>query len=118
MLVPVSGVERSSDAGVWAVLTLSGEIDLDVVPQVREAVDELVAEGRVNLVWDLADVSFMDSAGLGVLVYTTRSVEARQGRVRLAGAHVQVCRLLELTGLDAVVERYPDVASAAEQAPA
>ncbi|AJE83654.1 MULTISPECIES: STAS domain-containing protein [Streptomyces] len=113
MQVPVSGVERSSDAGAWAVLALFGEIDLSVVPQVREAVDELVSGDRVKLVWDLAGVSFMDSAGLGVLVYTMRSVEASGGSVRLAGADAQVRRMLELTGLDTVIEGYPDVASAA-----
>lgn len=101
MLVPVSGVERSSDAGAWAVLTLFGEVDLEVVPRVREAVDELVSAGRVDLVWDLSRVSFMDSAGLGILVYTMRAVEAAQGGVRLAAAPAQVLRLLTLTGLGA-----------------
>ncbi|MFD4024373.1 STAS domain-containing protein [Streptomyces sp. NPDC058576] len=112
-MVPVSGVERISDVGAWAVLSLFGDIDVHVVARVREAVDELVCDGRVHLVWDLEGVSFMDSAGLGVLVYTMRSVEAREGSVRLAGPDQQVRRLLELTGLDAVVECHPDVASAA-----
>ncbi|MFB7651465.1 MULTISPECIES: STAS domain-containing protein [unclassified Streptomyces] len=114
-MVPVSGVERVSDAGAWAVLALFGEIDVYLVARVREAVDELVSEGRVHLVWDLEGVSFMDSTGLGVLVYTMRSVEAREGSVRLAGPDGQVRRLLELTGLDAVVECHPDVASATER---
>ncbi|WP_247706978.1 STAS domain-containing protein [Streptomyces liliiviolaceus] len=113
MPVPVSGVERSCDVGAWAVLALSGEIDLGAVPRVREVVGELVAEGRVHLVWDLREVSFMDSAGLGVLVAAVRSAEARQGEVRLAGVGPQVSRLLELTGLDAVIGVYADVPSAA-----
>ncbi|MGW6009160.1 STAS domain-containing protein [Streptomyces sp. NPDC055210] len=113
MSVPASGVERSRDVGAWAVLALSGDFGLAAVPWVREVVGELVAEGRVHLVWDLSEVSFMDSAGLGVLVAAVRSVEARQGEVRLAGASPQVCRLLELTGLDAVIGVYADVPSAA-----
>ncbi|MFI7345958.1 STAS domain-containing protein [Streptomyces sp. NPDC049936] len=83
----------------------------------RDAVDELVSEGHVHLVWDLEGVSFMDSTGLGVLVYTMRSVEAREGSVRLAGPDGQVRRLLELTGLDAVVECHPYVALARRPRP-
>lgn len=113
MVVPVSGVERSDDAGMWAVLALSGEIDQAVVPLLREAVDELVAESRAHLVWDLRDVTFMDSAGLGVLVYAVRVAEAGQGSLRLAGVNPQVGHLLELTGVDAVVGTYADVTSAA-----
>ncbi|MFI5805957.1 STAS domain-containing protein [Streptomyces sp. NPDC051561] len=112
MWVPGSGVERSPDVGTWAVLTLHGEIDLAACPLVREAVDELAAAGRGQVVWDLGGVSFMDSAGLGTLVYAMRSAEARQGSVRLAGAGIQVRRLLELTGLEQVFGMYPDVAAA------
>ncbi|NEE09094.1 STAS domain-containing protein [Streptomyces sp. SID7499] len=112
MVVPVSGVVRSGDAGMWSVLVLSGEMDVEMAPLLRAAVAELVAQGRVHLVWDLAAVTFMDSACLGTLVYAMRSTEARQGRMRLAGAGTQVRRLLELTGLDTVLGTYKDLASA------
>ncbi|MFD0305274.1 STAS domain-containing protein [Streptomyces sp. NPDC127119] len=105
-------MERSRDCGTWAVLTLSGEMDLATVPLLREAVDELVVAGRAHLVWNLQAVSFMDSSGLGVLVYAMRSTEAVKGCVRLAGAGQQIRQLLELTGLDTVIEQYPDVPSA------
>ncbi|MFJ4716485.1 STAS domain-containing protein [Streptomyces sp. NPDC088785] len=111
----MSRVERSRDAGGWAVLAFTGELDLAMVPAVREAADELVAAGRVHLVWDLSGVTFMDSAGLGVLVHTVRAAEARQGAVRLAAASAQVHRLLELTGVHAVVDTYADVSAATEK---
>ncbi|MEW2573035.1 STAS domain-containing protein [Streptomyces sp. NPDC047070] len=114
MLVPAFGVRRSGEVGVWAVLRLSGEVDLQVVPRVRAAVDELIAAGRLHMVWDLHEVTFMDSAGVGVLAYTVRSVESRAGQVRLAGAGAQVCRLLELTGMDTVVAMFPDVTAASQ----
>ncbi|MGW3335261.1 STAS domain-containing protein [Streptomyces rubiginosohelvolus] len=112
-MVPVSGVERISDVGAWAVVSLFGDVDVHLVARVREVVNELVGEDRVHLVWDLKGVSFMDSAGLGVLVHTMQAVEAREGSVRLAEPSEQVLRLLELTGLDEVIECYPDVAAAA-----
>ncbi|GAA3726309.1 STAS domain-containing protein [Streptomyces tremellae] len=112
MPIPASGVERSRDVGGWALLVLWGEADAAVVPALRAAVDALVAQHRAHMVWDLQDVTFMDSAGLGCLVYAMRLAEARQGVVRLAGAVPQVLRLLDLTGLGTVVEVFPDVRSA------
>ncbi|EGJ73760.1 putative anti-sigma factor antagonist [Streptomyces sp. Tu6071] len=114
-MVQVPDVERVADAGQWAVLALTGEVDLSLVTRVREAVDELVADGRVWVVWDLKRVNFMDSSGVGVLVYTMRSVEEHNGSVRLAGLSGQVRRLLTLTGMDTEIDCYPDLASASDQ---
>ncbi|GGN32605.1 anti-sigma factor antagonist [Streptomyces kronopolitis] len=112
MLVPASSVRRTGDCGPWAVVVLAGEVDLCLVPELREVIDALTAEDRAWLVLDLEQVTFMDSSGLGVLVYGIRGAEALGGGLRLAGPGVQVRRLLELTGLDGVVEVYEDVAGA------
>ncbi|GAA1945167.1 STAS domain-containing protein [Amycolatopsis minnesotensis] len=112
MLVPTSAVPLPDHSGRWAVLAPSGEVDLALAPVLREAIDALVAEDRVWIVLDMTLVSFLDSAGLGVVVYGMRRVERRRGSLRLAGAGAQVRRLLELTGLDGAFEAFPDVEAA------
>lgn len=112
MLVPTSGVQLSEGSGRCAVLTVSGDVDRDLVPAVRAALDELIAEGRVQIVLDVKNVTFMDSAGLGALVYGMRSSEAEQGGLRVAGAGMQVRRLMKLSGLDEAVAMFPDVDTA------
>ncbi|MFJ1901217.1 MULTISPECIES: STAS domain-containing protein [unclassified Streptomyces] len=112
MQVPTSSVQLSEGSGRCAVLVISGDVGRDLIPAIRAALDELIAEGRVRIVLDVQNITFMDSAGLGVLVYGMRNSEAEQGGLRLAGAGMQVRRLLNLSGLDEVISVFPDVDAA------
>ncbi|MGW0712558.1 STAS domain-containing protein [Streptomyces sp. NPDC002643] len=69
--------------GEWAVLRVSGEMDLVTSPVLRQRVHEAVAEGRRSLVLDLSGVVFCDSSGVGVLIATRRLIRSCQGRLRL-----------------------------------
>ena len=52
----------------WAVLSVTGEVDVYTAPKFRERLIELVSEGKYQIVVDLEGVDFLDSTGLGVLV--------------------------------------------------
>jgi stage II sporulation protein AA (anti-sigma F factor antagonist) len=54
-------------------------------------------------------VSFIDCAGLGVVVAVRREVDAAGGRLVLAGPSPAVSRLLDLTGLSAALPVVDDV---------
>jgi anti-sigma B factor antagonist len=90
-----------------AVLRAVGEIDLLTVEQLRAALDQALAGARRTVVVDLRGVSFMDCAGIGLLVETRDRVRRRNLRLRiLAGPAVaRTVALLDLTAvLDLVVE--------------
>ncbi|MGK5641245.1 STAS domain-containing protein [Streptomyces sp. URMC 126] len=106
------------DQGNWAVLRVSGEMDLVTSPAVRQRVHDAVAEGRRSLVLDLGEVRFCDSSGVGVLIAARRLMRSCQGRLRLIlpaqgaveGSHVN--RVLAALGVRRLFEVYPDLASA------
>ncbi|MFJ7149524.1 STAS domain-containing protein [Streptomyces sp. NPDC100445] len=79
MAFNVTGGER----GEWAVLRVSGELDLMTSPVLRQRVHDVVAEGHHSLVVDLSDVFFCDSSGVGVLIAARRLIRSCQGRLRL-----------------------------------
>jgi anti-anti-sigma factor len=83
---------------------LAGELDMAAAFRLEPELDRLLAAGDVRaLVLDLADVGFVDSAGLGALL----SIRERTGRlgIELAIARPSdaVRRLLELAGSDDVL---------------
>jgi anti-anti-sigma factor len=109
--------------GEWAVLHVSGEMDLVTSPVLRQRVHEAVADGRRRLVLDLSGVVFCDSSGVGVLIATRRLMRSCRGRLRLIlppdvrpgggqaeGAHVN--RVLAALGVRRLFDVHPDVASA------
>ncbi|WP_069816011.1 STAS domain-containing protein [Streptomyces sp. TP-A0874] len=105
----------------WAVLQVSGEMDLVTSPTVRQRVHEAVAEGRRSLVLDLSGVRFCDSSGVGVLIAARRLMRSCQGELRLIlpargaeeGSHVN--RVLTALGVRRLFEVYPDVATAVDR---
>ncbi|MEI5099327.1 STAS domain-containing protein [Streptomyces sp. PmtG] len=105
----------------WAVLRVSGEMDLLTSPVLRQRVREAVADGRRDLVLDLSDVLFCDSSGVGVLIATRRLMRSCRGRLRLIlpargaveGSHVN--RVLAALGVRRLFDVYPDAARAVDE---
>ena len=93
---PVTGVRRESGA---AVVGLAGELDLYNANDVREALIALCAEEPARLVVDLAEVTFIDSTALGVLI-EARSRMANRRAFLLAAPGMETQRALEISGLD------------------
>ncbi|MFD7235627.1 STAS domain-containing protein [Streptomyces syringium] len=109
------------EQGDWAVLRVSGEMDLVTSPAVRQHVHDAVAEGRRSLVLDLGEVRFCDSSGVGVLIAARRLMRSCQGRLRLIlpaqgavdGSHVN--RVLGALGVRRLFEVFPDLDSATDE---
>jgi anti-anti-sigma factor len=83
----------------YVLITVAGEIDIATAPQLRERLTALAASGR-PLVVDLAQVSFLDAAGLGVLAGTAHRARARGTSLHVISARPQIRRLFAITGLD------------------
>ena len=92
----VSGSDADS------VVRLVGDIDLHTAPRLEQELRELVEAGARSIVADLADVSFMDAAGLTALVRTVNRLHACGGRLHLRSPSRSVEKLLRLTSLDIV----------------
>jgi anti-anti-sigma factor len=106
--VAVTGVEKRDGA---IVVSLAGELDLYNAEDVRAALLECCAQEPAVLVLDLAEVTFIDSTALGVLI-EARSRLADRGGFRLAAPGLEVRRALEVSGLDKHLSVFDTVAEA------
>ncbi|WP_051837258.1 STAS domain-containing protein [Streptomyces sp. NRRL F-2580] len=101
--VPLVRVERG-ERGV--VVRVSGEIDLDRAPQLRDALHTVITrpdgpdgpDGPDEIVVDLAELTFCDSSGLNALLQARLTAQEHGRRIRLHAPASQVMHLLELTG--------------------
>jgi anti-sigma B factor antagonist len=81
------------------VVSLSGEVDLAVAPDLQERLDDLLAQGATEIVVDLSGATFLDSIALGVLVGALEQCESAGGKLRLVVTEPRVLKVLEITGL-------------------
>ena len=112
---PVAGIDRHEGA---IVIRLVGELDLYNAPEVRSALLEVCAEEPGRLVVDLAEVDFVDSTALGVLIEARARLANRQSFL-LAAPGRETHRALTISGLDRHLAVHDSVESAlAAQLPA
>ncbi len=100
--------------GNCQVVILVGEVDIAGVPSLKSFVEEKIADGTVDLVYDLSRVDAIDSTGLGFLVWSRKRVREQSGRLRLVTDRPQVQRVLKLTGLGRLFETYLTLQEALE----
>jgi anti-sigma B factor antagonist len=80
-------------------VVLSGELDLSSAPKLRACLAELASAGVIHIVIDLANVTFIDSTGISLLVTDLKRSSASGGSLVVRNATPQAMRVFQITGL-------------------
>ena len=83
------------------VVAVAGEVDVSNADQLRAALDERLGAGAPELTVDLAEVPYIDSTGIGVLVGAAHRVAEAGGTLVVARPQRNVERVLGLLGVQA-----------------
>ena len=100
---------RMSDRDVngVTVIEIEGRIVLgEESNSFREKVKSLLAAGKKKIVLNLANVSYIDSAGLGTLVATFHSSRSQGATLKLANLGQKFKEVLQVTKLMTVFDTY------------
>jgi anti-sigma B factor antagonist len=98
--------------GQAAVVTLPAEIDVTDADRIREYLLAVVNQGAAVLIADLSMTTFCDSAGVQALLRAFRRAEASECAMRLVITTAAVARIMAITGVDRLLDIYPNVAAA------
>jgi anti-sigma B factor antagonist len=99
-----------------AVVRVGGDIDARTVHAFHEVVTEAAGLSR-HVIIDLADVTFVDSSGLGALIVARKSAREAGGSISLVSPPLVVRRLLGSTQLHDVFAIYDSLAEAVRARP-
>jgi anti-sigma B factor antagonist len=87
---------QGDEPGVIAI----GELDVATVPELKAALTDVIDRNPGTSVWvDLAQVSFIDSSGLGVLVGALKRARQHDGAVVVRNLSGAPHKVFEITGL-------------------
>jgi anti-sigma B factor antagonist len=96
-------------AGDVSIVDLAGRITLgEGSGLVRSTIKDLVNSGRKNILLNLKDVTYIDSAGLGEMVGSYASVTNGGGSIKLLHPQAKVHDLLQVTKLYTVFIAFDD----------
>lgn len=78
---------------------VAGEVDVSNASKLRDAIDELIAEGVPSVDVDLSQVSYIDSTGIGVLVGAVHRAHDVGLSLTVSNPQRNVARVLDMLGV-------------------
>lgn len=107
---------RFKKVGTCLVVKAFGEIDAEAAERLRRRIDVEYDEcAAKDIAFDLSEVGFMDSSGIGMIIGRYKRAAALGGEVKIFGADKTVKRIVELSGLGRIVKCFADEKSATEK---
>jgi len=96
-----------------AVVALEGRIVLgEESNALREKVKSLLAAGQKKIVLNMANVTYIDSSGLGTMVASHTSARAQGASLKICNLGTKFQEILQVTKLVTVFDVYPSEAAA------
>ncbi|MBR4873753.1 MAG: STAS domain-containing protein [Clostridia bacterium] len=90
--------------GNAVVVALAGEIDHHNASGLRADIDKLIYEERPpKMVLDLANIEFMDSSGLGLIMGRYSLVKEFGGELTVRNPNARVLKICKLAGLERMI---------------
>ena len=88
--------------GASLTMVLSGRVDTVTAPELDAAIEGIPAD-VMALTLDLADVEYISSAGLRVLLKTKKAMDNRGGTFAVANVPTLIQETFEMTGLSEIM---------------
>lgn len=86
------------------IVTIKGRLDAISSPTAEKRVFELINDGANKVVLDLAGVEYLSSAGMRMLLSTTKKLKGLSGKMVLSSVTPNVMDVLKISGFDHVLE--------------
>jgi len=104
---------KTTQRGPVTVIALSGSLmGGPDATELNKKVHEFIEGGKNLVVVDLADVAFMNSSGLGMLIGCASALKDAEGKLSIANASRKILDIIKITKLSSVLETHESVQDA------
>jgi anti-sigma B factor antagonist len=100
--------------GDVTVVSFEGNLDTNTASEAEERLGELASEGSGKILVDFADLDYISSAGLRVLLATAKKLRGAGGNLRLCRLNEMVSEVFEISGFSTIFAVFPTEAEALE----
>ena len=91
-----------------SVLEISGRITLGrECKEVEWAIEDLIKDQAKKVVFDLSQLDYVDSTGIGIIVMCCGKMRNAGGEMRLAEVQPRIAELMRMTRVDQILASYP-----------
>lgn len=88
------------------VLRIKGRLDALSSPHAEKKVFDAINNGRQKLLIDMSAVTYLSSAGMRMLLSTSKKLRSLGGKMAVCSMTTNVLDVLKMSGFDHVLEMY------------
>ncbi|HHV45436.1 MAG TPA: anti-sigma factor antagonist [Tissierellia bacterium] len=97
----------------YMIVKLRGELDHHTSEYARKKIDQrYYSNNSANIVLDLRELNFMDSAGIGLIMGRYKNCIDRNGKVSIVSTSPYINRMLKMSGIQKLVDIYQTIEEA------
>jgi len=106
---------EEEEKGDILILHFKGKLDATSSPVAEKKTFEHINKGHHKLIFDFGGVDFLSSAGMRMLLSTTKKLKTLTGILVLCSLHPNVMNVLHMSGFDHVLILVNDVEEATKR---
>ncbi len=89
------------------IIKLFGELDHHSSEYIKEKIDmEIMRKNPQNIIFDMGNLTFMDSSGIGVIIGRYKLISANGGKTAIVNLKPQIKRVYEICGLKKIIPSF------------
>jgi len=88
------------------VLRIEGRLDAASAPVLENKLTELISSGKTQLVLDFAKVDYLSSAGMRLLLSTTKKLKSADGKLHFCSISEEVMEIIKMAGFERILSIY------------
>lgn len=94
------------------IVKISGELDSSKTFLYKERIHQYMREyGPKYIIWDFKDLTFIDSAGIGLILGRFNEIERVKGLMGFVGLNSYSRKVIQISGLFSIMNEYSSVKS-------
>ncbi len=94
------------------IVKVQGYLDTSTFPKLQDHLQELIEKGEYRIIVEFGELSYISSAGLGVLMGMLQEVRQYNGDLKLSNMAPKIRNLFDMLGFSRLVRIYDDVDTA------
>jgi len=108
----LASTEEKVDGLSIRIVRVQGYLDSSTFTQLQDHLEKIIGEGFHRIVVEFGDLSYISSAGLGVLLGMLQEVREKDGDLKLANMSPKIRNLFDMLGFSRLIRIYDDLESA------
>ena len=100
------GIEIEHDQGILFV-RLDGRLDAASSPLLEKKLVELTSVEKAKVLLDFAKINYLSSAGMRLLLSTTKKLTKNAGGLHLCSVNEEVMEIIKMAGFERIIHIFP-----------